>query len=103
MAVFIVRHEHTPESCPAQDPYLGAGLLNHLSQPNLRRPYRIAGHTDDAVLLAERVQRLHRLFGEADDAAGREAFHVARYAELAAACHCPHYLRRHCLIYVGHP
>jgi DMSO/TMAO reductase YedYZ molybdopterin-dependent catalytic subunit len=36
MALFVVRHHHTPESCPAQDPYLSAGLLNHLSRPNVR-------------------------------------------------------------------
>jgi DMSO/TMAO reductase YedYZ molybdopterin-dependent catalytic subunit len=37
MALFIVRHQHSHERCPAQDPYLGAMLLNHLSRPNVRR------------------------------------------------------------------
>ena len=37
MALFIVRHQHPPERCPAQDPYMGATLLNHLSRPNVRR------------------------------------------------------------------
>jgi DMSO/TMAO reductase YedYZ molybdopterin-dependent catalytic subunit len=37
MALFVVRHHHAPESCPAHDPYMGAGLLNHLSRPNVRR------------------------------------------------------------------
>ena len=37
MALFVVRHHHAPESCPAHDPYTGAGLLNHLSRPNVRR------------------------------------------------------------------
>jgi len=37
MALFIVRHQHSHETCPARDPYLGAGLLNHLSRPNVRR------------------------------------------------------------------
>lgn len=37
MALFVVRHHHAPERCPAQDPYLGAMLLNHLSRPNVRR------------------------------------------------------------------
>ena len=37
MALFIVRHQHSAESCPAQDPYMGAHLLNHLSRPNVRR------------------------------------------------------------------
>ena len=37
MALFIVRHQHDAERCPAQDPYVGAMLLNHLSRPNVRQ------------------------------------------------------------------
>src|SRR5262245_55812189 len=37
MALFIVRHQHDAESCPATDPYHGAGLLNYLSRPNVRK------------------------------------------------------------------
>ena len=35
MARFVVRHVHSPEKCPAQDPYRGAMLLNHLSRPSV--------------------------------------------------------------------
>ena len=37
MALFVVRHQHAAERCPAQDPYIGATLLNHLSRPNVRQ------------------------------------------------------------------
>src|SRR5215510_1064287 len=37
MPLFIVRHQHAPDGCPAQDPFLGASLLNHLSRPNVRK------------------------------------------------------------------
>jgi len=37
MALFVVRHQHDAERCPAQDPYMGAMLLNHLSRPSVRR------------------------------------------------------------------
>jgi DMSO/TMAO reductase YedYZ molybdopterin-dependent catalytic subunit len=37
MPLFIVRHQHAADSCPAQDPLGGASLLNHLSRPNLRK------------------------------------------------------------------
>jgi DMSO/TMAO reductase YedYZ molybdopterin-dependent catalytic subunit len=37
MALFVVRHQHAAERCPAQDPYMGATLLNHLSRPNIRQ------------------------------------------------------------------
>jgi DMSO/TMAO reductase YedYZ molybdopterin-dependent catalytic subunit len=62
MGLFVVRHQHTAERCPAQDPYLGAGLLNYLSRPNVRQHgIRIQG---EAV-----VQGEHTLYiiAEADD------------------------------------
>lgn len=37
MSLFIVRHEHKPDHCPADDPYSGAMLLNYLSRPNVRQ------------------------------------------------------------------
>src|SRR6266478_5492175 len=37
MALFIVRHQHDPDRCPATDPYMGATLLNYLSRPNVRQ------------------------------------------------------------------
>jgi len=37
VALFVVRHQHEPERCPAADPQMGAMLLNHLSRPNVRR------------------------------------------------------------------
>ena len=43
-----------------------------LLAPHLRRPHRIAGHADDAAVLAEEIERLHGFFGQADDSLGRE-------------------------------
>ena len=37
MALFVVRHQHAADGCPAQDPFMGARLLNHLSRPNVRQ------------------------------------------------------------------
>jgi len=37
MGLFIVRHQHQAERCPATDPYMGAMLLNYLSRPNVRQ------------------------------------------------------------------
>ena len=36
MALFVVRHQHDPAHCPAQDADMGAMLLNHLSRPSVR-------------------------------------------------------------------
>jgi DMSO/TMAO reductase YedYZ molybdopterin-dependent catalytic subunit len=37
MALFVVRHQHAAEGCPARDPLMGARLLNYLSRPNVRQ------------------------------------------------------------------
>ena len=37
MPLFIVRHQHDADRCPAQDPFIGASLLNYLSRPNVRK------------------------------------------------------------------
>ena len=37
MGLFIVRHQHPAERCPAQDPSMGAMLLNYLSRPSVKR------------------------------------------------------------------
>ena len=37
MALFVVRHQHDPDRCPAADPDNGANLLNYLSRPNVRK------------------------------------------------------------------
>jgi hypothetical protein len=37
MTLFVVRHHHEAERCPAVNPYAGATLLNYLSRPNVRQ------------------------------------------------------------------
>jgi hypothetical protein len=34
MSLFVVRHHHDAERCPAHDPKMGAMLLQHLSERN---------------------------------------------------------------------
>ena len=56
---------------------LRAGECRHLRllAPRPRRPHGEAGDADDARVLAEQVQRLRRLLGQADDAFGIVAVH----------------------------
>jgi DMSO/TMAO reductase YedYZ molybdopterin-dependent catalytic subunit len=71
MGLFIVRHEHQQDRCPANDPDMGATLLNYLSRPNVRQlGVEIQG---EAV-----VQGEHTLYMivEADDEE-----HVRRFLE----------------------
>lgn len=69
MPLFIVHHQHSPETCPARDPAKGAMLLNHLSRPNAAR--------HGVVIKGEAVVRgAHSLFFivEAADEAVLQAF-----------------------------
>lgn len=34
MALFVVKHQHSAQSCPARDPRMGPMLLQHLSKGN---------------------------------------------------------------------
>jgi hypothetical protein len=34
MSLFVVRHQHAAETCPAGHPQMGPMLLQHLSKPN---------------------------------------------------------------------
>src|SRR5690348_4316064 len=69
MPLFVVRHEHSPETCPARDPAMGAMLLNHLSRPSASR--------HGVTIRGEAVVRgAHSLFfiAEAADETGLQAF-----------------------------
>jgi ribosomal protein L7Ae-like RNA K-turn-binding protein len=37
MTLYFVRHQHTPETCPARDPEMGQMLLQHLTKTNARK------------------------------------------------------------------
>ena len=34
MSLFVVQHKHSPETCPAGDPKMGAMLVQHVSPAN---------------------------------------------------------------------
>jgi hypothetical protein len=36
MSLFVVRHQHAEERCPARDPQMGAMLLQHIAPENAR-------------------------------------------------------------------
>jgi DMSO/TMAO reductase YedYZ molybdopterin-dependent catalytic subunit len=69
VALFVVRHQHDPERCPAHDPFVGATLLNYLSRPNVKQHgVRIQG---EAVVQGEHTMYL---IVEAADEIGLRAF-----------------------------
>jgi DMSO/TMAO reductase YedYZ molybdopterin-dependent catalytic subunit len=87
MALFVVRHEHEPDHCPALDPYAGAGLLNYLSRPNVRQyGVEIQG---EAVVQGEHT--LYLIVEAPDDASVRrlmEPFVAAGSVDVYPASTC---------------
>src|SRR5262245_66345066 len=89
MALFIVRHRHEAERCPATDPYMGATLLNYLSRPNVRQHgitiqgeavvqgehtlYMIVESSDE-----DRVRAFMEPFAQAGPGGGYPAAHCVR-------------------------
>ena len=75
MALFVVKHQHSAETCPAHDPELGAMLLEHLSAGNAAE-HGITIH-GEAVIEGE-----HTLYAilDADDA-GTVAQFMAPFAQ----------------------
>jgi DMSO/TMAO reductase YedYZ molybdopterin-dependent catalytic subunit len=68
MALFIVRHQHDPNRCPAHDPDMGATLLNHLSRPNVRKH----GITIQAEAVVRNDHILYMIVEAGDEARVRE-------------------------------
>ena len=48
MSLFVVKHEHSPESCPAMDPQIAPMLLSELSEKNASK-YGIKIHGEAVV------------------------------------------------------
>lgn len=36
MSLYFVRHQHTPETCPAKEPAMGKALLGHMDRGSAR-------------------------------------------------------------------
>jgi len=45
MSLYFVRHQHTPETCPAKDPEMGQRLLKHLTKAGASK-FGVALHGD---------------------------------------------------------
>jgi len=87
MPLFIVRHQHAPEGCPAQDPLIGATLLNHLSRPNVRK----FGLQIQAEAVAQGEHSMYLIVEAADEGRLREfmrPFQMAGSLDIYPATTC---------------
>jgi hypothetical protein len=87
MTLFVARHQHAADRCPAKDPAAGQMLLNHLGPENAQA----AGVTihSEAVLDGQHTMFL---IAEADDqaklAAFLQPFAMAGSVDIWPASHC---------------
>lgn len=87
MALFLVRHQHEPARCPAQDADMGAKLLNYLSRPNVRAH----GVTVEAEAVVQNEHTLYMIVESTDEARVRafmEPFAMAGSIEVYPASTC---------------
>jgi hypothetical protein len=69
MALFVAKHQHSPDTCPAKSPDMGAMLLEHMSEENAAR----AGITIHGEAVIE-GQHILYLIADAPDRASVEGF-----------------------------
>src|SRR4029077_8663412 len=96
MARCVVRHVHSPEKCPAHDPYRGAMLLNHLSRPSVAKfGLKIQGeavvkdeHTMYLIVEAGDKLQLERFLAPFEGAGSVEIFPASTCSGAVAAGGC---------------
>jgi hypothetical protein len=87
MALFVARHQHPAERCPAKDPAMGQMLLSHLSGESARQN----GVTIHGEAVLDGQHTLY-LIAEAEDQGRLEQFlapfAMAGSVEVWPASHC---------------
>lgn len=93
MSLYFVRHQHSPETCPAKDPAMGSMLLTHLSQSNASRfGVRIQG---EAVLDGQHTLVLILEANQKDQVENfMQPFTQAGQVEIASASACESVVER---------
>jgi DMSO/TMAO reductase YedYZ molybdopterin-dependent catalytic subunit len=96
VGLFVVRHQHSADRCPASDPYIGATLLNHLSRPNVRQHgIRIQGeavvhgeHTAYFIIEADDERRLREFLVPFQAAGTIDIYPASTCARVVASGGC---------------
>src|SRR5688572_1234720 len=96
MPLFIVRHQHDADRCPAQDPFMGASLLNYLSRPNVRKfGVQIHGeavaqgeHTMFLIVEAAEESRLREFMQPFQDAGSLDIYPASTCVRAVASGGC---------------
>lgn len=91
--LYVVRHTHPSEQCPARDPFMAAQLLAHLSPANAAK-YGVRLHGEAVI----KGQHTLILIAEAQDLEGLQRFmapfHQAGEVEYLEASPCEEVVER---------
>src|SRR5260370_40126126 len=96
MGVLVVRHVDSADRCPAQDPYRGVMLLNHLSRPSVARfGLKIRGeavvkgeHTMYLIVEASDERQLQKFLAPFEGAGSVEVYPASTCSGVVAAGGC---------------
>ena len=96
MPLFVIRHQHDPERCPAMDPNAGVALLNCLSRPYVRQQgVDIKGeavvpgeHTLYMIVEADDEALVHEFMQPFAQAGTVEVFPASTWAGVVASGGC---------------
>ena len=87
MTLFVARHQHPAESCPAKDPAMGQMLLGHLAADNAKQ----AGITVHGEAVLDGQHTLYLILEAEDQSRVAEyltPFSMAGSVEIWPASHC---------------
>ena len=80
MALFVAKHQHEPDTCPAKDPVMGPMLLQHVSRANAAEQFGVNIHGEAVI---ENAHTLY-LIVDAEDQAHVEKF-MGPFAQVGTA------------------
>ena len=87
MSLFVARHQHTAETCPAKDPAMGKMLLDHLGGENAKA-HGVVIHGEAVVDGQHTLYLIAEADGRDQIEAFLQPFAMAGSLEVWPASHC---------------
>ena len=93
MSLFVVRHRHTPERCPAGNPEAASFLLSHLSPGNAGK-HGITLHSEAVIDGGHTLYVIAEAASRAAVESYMQPFAQAGEVEIQQASHCEQVVER---------
>lgn len=96
MALFVVQHEHSPETCPAGHPEMGPALVKHVSPTNaaqfgvtvLADAVLDGKHTFNLILEAESEDRIREFMAPFSQAGNVDIYPASSCEQVVNRAQC---------------